>query len=175
MAADERIRTAFRRSRKALAARPAFGQGTATTRLRLTDGLRCEVEDGRWRLEADLSEKGGGEGAAPDPGVFGRSALATCLAMAYKQWAVHLEVPLEALEVDVEADYDTRGQYGVGDVSPGYAAVRYVVRFETTADEGDVARLNDAVEAHCPWLDDFRRPLAVSGRVETRRPGGGAR
>lgn len=166
---DEKIARAFDRSRRALTLRPSIGQGTATTRLRMTEGLRCEIEDGRWNLQVDLSEKGGGEGSAPDPGVLGRSALASCLAIVYKEWSVHLGIPVSGIEVDVEADYDTRGEYGVADRPPGYDAVRFVVRLQTDATEEEVDRLRRTAEAHCAWLDDFRRALDVQGRVDVRR------
>jgi uncharacterized OsmC-like protein len=55
--------------------------------------------------------------------VLGRGALGSCLALGYAMWAIRLDVPIESLEVDVEADYDTRGELGVADdIPPGYTA-----------------------------------------------------
>src|SRR5688500_167166 len=93
-AAAERIRLTFERNAKALALRPAFGQGTAVTKVRLVDGLACEIEEGPWKLTADMSEKSGGKNSAPNPGIFGRAALGSCLAMGYAQWAARLGVPI---------------------------------------------------------------------------------
>ena len=171
-AVRERIRTVFERSVKTLERRPAMGQGTAVTRVRVEEGMHCRIEDGRWRLEADLSEKAGGGGAAPDPGVLGRSALGSCLAMAYVSWAAWLEVPLEALEVVVEADYDARGQYGVGEVDAGYQQVRCRVRLTSPAPETELRHLAEEAEAHCPYLDVFRRAQEVSLELDLRRSEG---
>ena len=72
---DEPIRTAIERNVKAVTLRPSIGQGTAVTRARLRDGLRCDVEEGPWTLVAGMTDKYGGTNAGPNPGVLGRAAL----------------------------------------------------------------------------------------------------
>jgi uncharacterized OsmC-like protein len=166
---QENVREAFERSRKALTLRPAIGRGTARTTVRLTDGLACVAKDGRWELAVDMSEKSGGTGAAPDPGVFGRTALGTCLAIGYARWAARRGMVLDGIEVEIQADYDAAGEYGIGDRPPGYGEVRFVVRIETEADEGDVVRLLDEADSHSPWLDVFERPVEVRREVEIRK------
>ncbi len=161
MAGEEKIRTAFERSAKALSLRPGIGQGTAVTRVRLREGLTCDIEDGAWKLTADMGEKAGGNNAGPDPGIFGRAALGSCLTIGYAMWAAKLGVPLSALEVEIQADYDTRGMYGVGDVEPGYKEVRYVVTVASDAPEADVLRMLDEADAHSPYFDVFSRPLEL--------------
>lgn len=160
------IKTAFERNEKALALRPSVGQGTARTRVRLLNGLTCDIEDGSWKLVVDLSEKHGGRGEGPDPGVFGRTAVGACLVISYRQWAAKLDVPLESIEVEIEADYDARGQYGVDDdVHPGYRELRCIVTVESPASEEEVRRVLDAAERHSPWLDDIRRPVPVKREI----------
>lgn len=167
---SERIKSAFRRNRQALELRPSVGQGTARTRVTLRDDLTCDIEDGKWTLVADMSEKHGGAGAGPDPGVLGRAALGSCLVICYRQWAEHLEIPVSGIEVEVQGDYDSRGSHGVGDVAPGYREVRYVVTIESEASEEDIMRLIDAADRHSPWLDDFTRPLTVRREVHINAP-----
>ena len=166
---QEAIRQAFERSEKALTLRPSIGRGTAKTTVRLSDGLACVAEDGRWELTIDMSEKSGGGSAAPDPGVFGRSALGSCLAIGYARWAARRGIPLSDIEVEVRTDYDAAAEYGIGDCPPGYTQVRYVVRIETEAAEEDVVRLLDEADSHSPWLDVFERPIEVRREVEIRR------
>jgi uncharacterized OsmC-like protein len=166
---QEAIRTAFKRSEKALKLRPSIGRGTAKTTVRLSDGLACVVEDGRWELTIDMSEKSGGGGAAPDPGVFGRGALGSCLAISYARWAARRDIPVGEIEVEVQTDYDAAAEYGVGDGPPGYAQVRYVVRIETEAAEEDIVRLLDEADSHSPWLDVFERPIDVRREIELLR------
>lgn len=162
----EQIKTAFERQARALSLRSGIGQGTAVTKVAVRDGLTCDIEDGRWQLTADMSEKHGGNGAGPDPGVFGRAALASCLAMSYVRWAAKLDVPLNNVEVEVQADYDARGEMGVGDVSPAYSEVRYLVMIDSPASEAEITRLLDTADAHTPYLNIFSQPQNVRRQVK---------
>jgi hypothetical protein len=81
-------------------------------------------------------------------------------------WGARLGVPIDALEVEVQADYDARGELGVtNDVSPGYVDVRYIVTVESAASEADVLRVLDTADRYSSWRDDFTRSLPVSRQV----------
>jgi uncharacterized OsmC-like protein len=151
------LRVAFERTERALTLRPSLGLGTGVSRTRLREGLACEIEDGRWRLTADMPPQVGGGGLAPTPGVLGRAALGSCLAITYKLWAAKLGVPIGAIEVEVQADYDDGALFGVSDAEPGYSEVRYAVTIESDAPDADVQRVLDDADAHSPYLDVFRR------------------
>jgi len=114
----DELKVVLERNARALQLRPAIGKGVGKTCVRLRPGLKCEIEDGPWKLTAGVSENSGGTNAGPDPGTFGRGALGSCLAMNYANWAAKLEVPVEAIEVEVEGEYDARGYYGLADVPP---------------------------------------------------------
>lgn len=171
----ERIRTAVERNARAVALRPSLGQGTAKTVVRLKPGLECQIVEGAWTLTVGMSEKSGGTNAGPNPGILGRGALGSCLAIGYAMWAARLGVPVDALEVQVEADYDSRGELGVGDeVSPGYREVRYVVCVSSPAAEEDVRRVIDTADRCSPYLDvfarahDVRRELRITSTSDQR-------
>jgi uncharacterized OsmC-like protein len=166
----EQIKTTFERNAKAMAVRPSVGRGTATTKVRLRDGLTCDVEDGKWKLTVDMSAKSGGDGRAPDPGVYGRTALGSCLAISYQLWAAKLGVAFSRLEVNVQADYDSGGYHGVTDVPAGYGQVRYIVSVDSDAPEADVLNVLDQADAHSPYLDVFTRALDVRREVRVARP-----
>lgn len=68
------IKTAFERNQQALTLLPTLGRGTAVTRVRMVDGLTCEVEEGPWKIVADMGEKSGGGNAGPNLGFLGRAA-----------------------------------------------------------------------------------------------------
>src|SRR5687767_10890882 len=141
---NDQIRTVLERNVKAVQLRPSVGQKTARTKVRLKPGLECELTEGSWRLTIAMSEKSGGTNAGPNPGVLGRGALGSCLALCYAMWAIRMEVTLDELEVEVEADYDSRGELGVSDdVPPGYRQVRYIVTVASRAPEEDVRRVLD--------------------------------
>ena len=146
--------------------RPSLGQGTAVTKVTLRDGLTCDVEDGAWKLTVDMSAKSGGDGRGPDPGVFGRTALGSCLAICYTLWAARHGLPFTKLDVEVQADYDSGGYHGVAaDVPPGYHQMRYIVTIESDAPQADIIRLLDEADAHSPYRDNFARAIDLRREV----------
>lgn len=159
------IRAAFQRSVQILTRRPALGRKTDVTRVRVRDGLTCEIEDGSWKLTADLATKSGGNELGPTPGVFGRAAFGSCLAMCYVMWAAELGVPLTGVEVEVQADSDVRGMYGVDHVPPGYQELRYVVSLTSPAPRSDIMRVLDVAEAHSPYFSVLSQPQNVKREV----------
>lgn len=166
-----KIRSRLERNARAVSLRPSVGQGTAVTRIRLVDGLRCEVEEGPWTLTVDMAEKSGGTNAGPNPGTYGRASLGSCLAIGYAMWAARLGVPLAKLEVEIQADYDVRGELAVSDeVSPGYSEVRYVVTVESDAPEAEVRRVLDTADRYSSYRDIWARPIPLLR--ETRISGG---
>lgn len=156
------IKTAFERSVKALTLRPAIGRGTSVTKVRMLEGLACEITSGPWRLVADMPATSGGAASGPTAGVYGRAALGSCLAIGYQMRAAKLGVPIASLEVVVEGDFDEGGLYGTADVPAGYLAVRYTVTIESSAPEADVRRLVEESDAHSPWLDVFARAQSLT-------------
>jgi uncharacterized OsmC-like protein len=155
---NDELRDVLERNAKAVSLRPALGRQTATTTVRLKPGLECEVVEGPWKLLVGVGEKSGGTNAGPSPGVLGRGALGSCLAVSYGMWAARLGVPIDTLEVQVEADYDSRGELGVSDdVPPGYTQVRYRVTVSSDASEADVRRVIDTADKYSPYRDVFAR------------------
>jgi uncharacterized OsmC-like protein len=164
------IKDALAGSLKRIAASPSIAQGTAVTKVTLNPGLACEVEDGPWKFSAGMTEKYGGRNAGPNPGVYGRAALGSCLAIGYGMWAARLEIPIRSLTVEVRARYDVRGEFGIDDsIRPGYLDIVYIVTIDTDAADADVHRMLDAADAHSSLLDDFRNPVPASRDVRIVR------
>ena len=161
MTDTRRIRERFERNARAVELRPKVGRYTSRARVRLRDGLTCDIEDGDSRLVADMSESAGGDGLGPTPGTYGRAALGSCLAIAIAQWAAKLEIGVERLEVEIETDADAAGAYGLADVPPGYTQVRCIVTIESSAPHEQVRHLLDTATARCLYWDVFARPIDV--------------
>jgi uncharacterized OsmC-like protein len=160
---QDQIKTALERAAKAMSLRDTVGKGTATTSVRLTEGLVCQVEEGEWRLTTDMSPKMGGNGTAPNPGVLGRAALGTCFATSFAMWAARKGVTFESVNVDVEADYDARGELGVDDsVPPGYLGIRFGIHVVSNEPEPRIQELLEVTERHTSWLDLMRRPVKTT-------------
>jgi uncharacterized OsmC-like protein len=166
----EAIRIAFERCVRALTLRPSIGRSTGVSRTRITHGLACEIEEGPWRLAADMPAQVGGTTTGPTPGVFGRAALGSCLAIGYMMHAAKLGVPISALEVEVQADYDDSALFGVGSATPGYSEVRYTVTVESPAPTEEIARVLDEGDEHSPYLDIFRRAQNCRRTVRIMSP-----
>jgi uncharacterized OsmC-like protein len=167
----ETIRTSLERTVDAMSREPSVGRGTAVTRVHLRPGLTCEVEEGPWRFTVGMSEKYGGANAGPNPGVYGRGTVGSCLALGYAMWAARLGVAIDALDVEVQADYDVRGELGVAsDVPPGYLRMRYIVTVESAAPEADVMRVLDTADRYSSWRDDIARAVPINRDVRILLP-----
>lgn len=166
MADTETIKKAFERNRKLLSIKPSKGQYTTTTSVRLYDGTSCEVEHGSWKFKADIGKTEGGNDAGPGPSVLERAALGSCLAIGYAKYAALLEVPIDSLEVEVEAEVDARGAYGIDDVAPEYKSLRYRVIIESSAPDEAIREVIEKADEHSPVLKNFTRPISVEREVK---------
>jgi uncharacterized OsmC-like protein len=158
MSAHEKIRSGFRRVAAALEQRPSLGHGTATSTATIKDGLTCEIREGNWVFVADMPGQAGGNAAGPTPGVYGRAALGSCLAIGYMMKAAVMDIPITSLEVEVQADYDDGALFGTShEVPPGYLEVRYTVTVDSEASEQLITQMLDEADRHSPYLDVFAR------------------
>lgn len=167
MADQASLREVMERGIATLRENPGLGRGTATTTVSVRSGVTCDIRDGRWTLVADEGEGDGGAGLGPDPGVFVRAGLGSCLAMGYVQTAALLGVPIDGVNVTVEADYDASGMLGIDEsVPPGWGAVRYSVAITSPAPEEKVRELAEYADRHRSVLEIIRRAVRVTGTHE---------
>ena len=167
MEANEKIRSGFVRVAGALAKRPVFGLGTGISKATIKNGLTCEVREGDWSFVADMPEQAGGNGVGPTPGVYGRAALGSCLAIGYMMRAAVMNIPIAGLEVEVQADYDDGALFGTSapEVPPGYLEIRYTVTVDSEAPADVVLQMLDEADRHSPYLDVFSRGQACRREV----------
>ncbi len=166
MADPTKIKEAFERNRKAMELRPSKGQSTARTTIRVRDGTTCDIETSTKSLVCDVGTEVGGNDAGPGPGILERGALGSCLAIGYATWAAYLDIPIESIEIEIESDFDARGQFGVTDIPPGFKELRYSVLIESPAPEERVRAMIEKADAHSPVLDDFRRPIPIKREIK---------
>jgi uncharacterized OsmC-like protein len=173
MSKDEKIRSGFRRVAAAFTQRPAFGHGTGISKASIRDGLTCEVREGNWAFILDMPEQAGGNGTGPTPGVYGRAALGSCLAIGYMMRAAMMNISIASLEVEIQADYDDGALFGTAPgIPPGYLDVRYIVSIDSDAPEEKIMEMLDEADRHSPYLDVFSRPQRCSRYVKliTHKP-----
>ena len=165
MTSQQRIKEAVIRSTKALSLKPSLGLGTGISKTRITNGLSCEIIEGNYKLIADMPESVGGNASGPTPGVYGRAAFGSCLAIGYMMQASALNIKIESLEVAVHADYDDGALFGTSTAPPGYLDVRYTVTVESDASEDEILRMIDIADKQSPDLDVFRRQQKCTRNV----------
>lgn len=157
MASQQNIKEAVARSTKALSLKPSLGLGTGVSKTRIINGLSCEVTEGNHKLIADMPGSVGGNASGPTPGVYGRAALGSCLAIGYMMKASAMNIKIDSLEVEVQADYDDGALFGTSSAPPGYLEIRYTVTIETDAAEGEILQMLDTADKQSPYLDVFTR------------------
>ena len=165
MSTTQRIRDAFDRMQHVFTKRPAVAQATATMRARIIDGLHCEAREGDWLLSLDLPVDAGGTNAGATPGVHGRAALASCLAMGYSIELARAGIEARSVEVELQVDYDNRGLVGMDNIRPGYLNVRHTLYLECDAPLEAVKPALEKAQRNSPYLDVFTNAQPVSGQV----------
>lgn len=168
MADPQMIKKAFERNKKALELRPSIGESTASTKIKVRNGTTCEITASDKKLICDVGTDAGGNDAGPGPGILERGALGSCLAIGYATWAAYLEIPIDSIEVDIETDYDARGQFGVGDDPSGFKEIRYKVFIKSQASKGKIRKLIEKADTHSPVLDDFRRSIPIKREINIK-------
>ena len=166
MEEQEVIKTKFNRTQKALSLKPTLGLGIGISKTRIINGLSCESREGEYVFHTDMPSQVGGNGTGPTPGVLGRAALGSCLAMGYMMWASRLDVIIDSLEVQIEADYDDGALFGTSDAAPGYNEIRYIVKIKSPASKKVIENVLNQGDNHSPYLDVFSRAQKCIRKVE---------
>ncbi len=166
MKEQDDIKNKFIRSQKALTLKPSLGLGTGVSKTRIVNGLSCETIEDDWVFKTDMPEQIGGFASASSPGALGRAALGSCLAIGYMMWASKLDVIIESLEVEIEADYDDGGLFDTSDSPPGYLEIRYLVRIKSLASPNEIENVLNLGDKHSPYLDVFSRAQSCKRQIE---------
>jgi uncharacterized OsmC-like protein len=149
-----------------LSLKPTLGLGIGISKTRIINGLSCESREGEYVFYTDMPSQVGGNETGPTPGVLGRAALGSCLAMGYMMWASRLDVIIDSLEVQIEADYDDGALFGTSDAVPGYSEIRYIVKIKSPASKKVIENVLNQGDNHSPYLDVFSRAQKCIRKVE---------
>ena len=131
----------------------------------LIDEYRTEARIREFTLSVDEPPLIGGTDTGPTPVELVLAALGTCQEIVYATYARVLGIPLERVDVTAEGRLDLRGFFGVDDLPAGFQDVTFTVDIESPAPAGEIARLVETVNAHCPVLDILKQPIPVQGDV----------
>ncbi|MDQ6795706.1 MAG: OsmC family protein [Chloroflexota bacterium] len=142
----------------------------SVARARIDEGLTVLVGDPQGlEIRTDMQRAIGGNESAPSPGWLFRAAIASCVASLVGIRAAMLEIPLDAVEVEVDSESDDRGILGLDDAIPaGPLSIRIVV---TVRARGRASSELDALAHwavdHCPSAEGLRRAIPVEVEVRS--------
>lgn len=130
---------------------------------KLSEGYQASVAIRDFTFAVDEPPTIGGTDTGPTPVELVLAGLGTCQEIVYATYARVLGIPLNSVAVRAEGRVDLRGFYGVADVALGFGDVSFAVEIDSPASSEEVARLVEAVNAHCPVLEILRNPIPVTG------------
>lgn len=127
--------------------------------------LAARPESGRTVLSATAGQLPATDNPDLLPALKVLQALAQCHEQTYRLFAEALGIPLESVQVRLQAAMDLRGLYAAADrVRAGFGQLAATVEISSPADIYEIERLRVTVERHSPVLDLVRNPTPV--RIE---------
>ncbi len=172
---EAQLRDLYQRKARAIARRPGFGAGSGRTRvtLRSDAGLRCEAEadPGGTSQLIDATSADGGDGSAPSPADLLRASIGACVAMGCRIWAARREVSLDAVVVEITAEYDDRGALGLSAEAPvGWRRLIVAVALTSEALEVDLREVLALALRHSPMLANLAPAIVQVHGFSVVRP-----
>lgn len=159
--AQERIIDIYRR-------RPGAAFDTMKASGRIGDGLACRAGANGTEVVMDMSRQLGGTETGPSPGFFIRAGWIGCVAMGVKLTAIREGVPVGAIEVDVEMDFDDGAMFALGTNSAAPLETRLRISVESPAPTEDITAMVDRALAADPYYLALRDTQKVKAEVVTR-------
>ncbi len=148
--------------RAVLSANPEKCAVTVSADSQLVEGFMSRVKARGFDIVVDQNKGMGGTDQGPRPSEYVLAALAACHEVTYRLYADALEIPLEEVSVSVTGHFDARGFFGLDNlVRAGFSHITGEIKVETKASDEELERLREAVNQHCPVLDDLRQPVSV--------------
>ncbi len=86
------------------------------------------------------------------------AALAGCVTSGIATNAALFDVPIDGLDIDLEADIDARGFGHDKSVRNGFSDIRYTVTIQSPAPEDKVRRCKETIDRKSPVLDTLAKP-----------------
>jgi uncharacterized OsmC-like protein len=169
MSTDVAIREAIGEIIQGLQRDPASAQGTCHTTARVEQGLTCVVREGAWTLTSDVPPSVGGASEGPSPGVYGRAAIASCVAIGIKMMAARANHPIASVSVVLDADYDWRGDFGLDDVPPGFQQFRLAISVDSPADADATEKVVAEALRRSSWLNTLAHEQLVAAELHIVR------
>ena len=120
----------------------------------------------RFTLMVDEPPELGGMDGAPNPVEVLLSALAGCVTVGIATNAQMFGVPIDAIDIDLEADVDARGLLGHDkSVRNGVSDIRYTVTIQSSAPEEKVRKVKETIDRKSPVRDTLANPVNIVSKL----------
>jgi uncharacterized OsmC-like protein len=120
----------------------------------------------RFTIMVDEPPELGGVDGAPNPIEVLLGALAGCVTAGIATNAQMFSVPIDAIDIDLEADVDARGMLGHDkSVRNGVTDIRYTVTIHSPAAEDKVRKCKETIDRKSPVRDTLAQPVNISSRL----------
>jgi uncharacterized OsmC-like protein len=155
--------------------RPEEGALSYGVRLAWETGTRSQVEaktmavgphrvSRSFHWKVDEPRQLAGTNHAPNPQEYLLSGLGACIMVSFLAGASAMGIQVEALEVEVDADLDLRGFFGLESNAPtGFSGIRYHIAVSGNATPEQFEELRRRALAHSPNANTLARGVPIEG------------
>jgi uncharacterized OsmC-like protein len=144
MSGTDTVRAKLARAAQILEARPEKAQQSYSVSAGLCGAVGSRVKVAGQTVETDMPMEVGGDDTAPSPGKLLLAAIAACVTTGVAQACARHGLNVEDIQVDVEADIDTRGVFCPRlNVSAAFQGIRARVNIYT---EESTEAVHQAIE-----------------------------
>jgi uncharacterized OsmC-like protein len=138
----------------------------------LVEAFRSHVKTRDFEVVIDQPDNMGSTDLGPRPSEILLAALAACHEVTYRLYADAMDINLNSIAVSVTGVSDARGFFNVeAGIAAGFSEIYGEIKIDSDASEADILRLQEAVNLHCPVLDDLRKPLKVELTIKRKKVG----
>lgn len=128
-----------------------------------TDGTRVTPTTRKFMVTVDAPPALGGVDAAPAAAEMLLASLASCLTSGIAANAALFDVPIDALDIEMDAAIDFRGLFGHDkSVRNGPSDIHYTVTIQSSAPEDKVRRCKETIDRKSPVLEVLTKPVNVT-------------
>ncbi len=157
----------FEHKQEILRNRPDKTRVEVTAESQLVEAFRSHVKVRDFEVIVDQPDNMDSTDRGPRPSEYVLAALAACHEVTYRLYADAMDIALDSVAVKVTGVSDARGFFSLDDETPaGFSEIYGTIAIESSASDDDIERLRQAVNRHCPVLDDIRRPVSVDLTIE---------
>jgi uncharacterized OsmC-like protein len=163
---DQKLRANPALARRTVKVRSSWLHGTKTL-IEIGEhenqGKRATPRTRKFVVTADAPPGLGGYDAAPAAVEVLLASLAGCVTSGIAANAALFDVPIDALDIELEADIDLRGVFGHDkSVRNGFSDIRYTVTIQSPAPEEKVRRCKETIDRKSPVLDSLAKPVSIT-------------